>query len=100
MASTPEAKPYGAPPAAAARVTAATLATMAAEGRRIAMLTAYDASFAAIAERAGVDALLVGDSLGMVVQGHRTTVPVTLDEMLYHVRCVVAGCTDTTGCDE
>jgi len=65
---------------------------MAAEGQRIAMLTAYDASFAALAERAGVDVLLVGDSLGMVVQGHRTTLPVTLDDIVYHTRCVVAGC--------
>jgi 3-methyl-2-oxobutanoate hydroxymethyltransferase len=56
------------------------------------MLTAYDASFAGVAERAGVDVLLVGDSLGMVVQGHPTTLPVTLEQMLYHVRCVVAGC--------
>jgi 3-methyl-2-oxobutanoate hydroxymethyltransferase len=69
------------------------LAKMRAAGRRIAMLTAYDASFAGVAERAGVDVLLVGDSLGMVVQGHPTTLPVTLDAMLYHVRCVVAGCT-------
>jgi len=65
---------------------------MSAQGRRIAMLTAYDASFAGVAERAGVDVLLVGDSLGMVVQGHATTLPVTLEQMLYHTRCVVAGC--------
>lgn len=56
------------------------------------MLTAYDASFAAIAERAGVDVLLVGDSLGMVIQGQRTTLAVTLEQTLYHTRCVVAGC--------
>jgi 3-methyl-2-oxobutanoate hydroxymethyltransferase len=96
LASTPEAKPYGTPSTAApvaSRVTVTTLAKMAADGQRIAMLTAYDASFAALAERAGVDVLLVGDSLGMVVQGHRTTLPVTEDAMLYHVRCVVAGCT-------
>jgi 3-methyl-2-oxobutanoate hydroxymethyltransferase len=96
LASTPEATPYGKPSAAvpaASRVTVTTLAKMAAEGQRVAMLTAYDASFAAMAERAGVDVLLVGDSLGMVVQGHRTTLPVTEAEMLYHVRCVVAGCT-------
>ena len=95
MASTPDAKPYGTPspaPAAPSRVTVTTLAKMAAEGQRIAMLTAYDASFAALAERAGVDVLLVGDSLGMVVQGHRTTLPVTLDDIVYHTRCVVAGC--------
>ncbi len=50
----------------------------------IVMLTCYDASFARLAEQAGVDVLLVGDSLGMVVQGHETTVPVTLDDMVYH----------------
>jgi 3-methyl-2-oxobutanoate hydroxymethyltransferase len=66
---------------------------MAADGTKIAMLTAYDATFAALAERAGVDVLLVGDSLGMVVQGHPTTLPVTLEQTLYHTRCVVAGCT-------
>jgi 3-methyl-2-oxobutanoate hydroxymethyltransferase len=65
---------------------------MAREGTKIAMLTAYDASFAALAERAGVDVLLVGDSLGMVIQGHASTLPVTLADVLYHTRCVVAGC--------
>jgi 3-methyl-2-oxobutanoate hydroxymethyltransferase len=73
-------------------MTSTALARMADAGEKIAMLTSYDASFAALCERAGVDVLLVGDSLGMVVQGHPTTVPVTLDEMLYHTRCVVAGC--------
>lgn len=52
------------------------------------MLTAYDASFAAVLERAGVDIILVGDSLGMVVQGHATTIPVTMDDMVYHTRLV------------
>jgi 3-methyl-2-oxobutanoate hydroxymethyltransferase len=55
------------------------------------MLTAYDASFAALADRAGVDVLLVGDSLGMVIQGHDSTLPVSLDDVLYHARCVAAG---------
>jgi 3-methyl-2-oxobutanoate hydroxymethyltransferase len=55
------------------------------------MLTAYDASFARLADDAGVDCLLVGDSLGMVVQGQTSTVPVTLDEMIYHTRCVARG---------
>jgi 3-methyl-2-oxobutanoate hydroxymethyltransferase len=68
------------------------LAQMAREGTRIAMLTAYDASFAALADRAGIDVLLVGDSLGMVIQGHDSTLPVTLADVLYHTRCVVAGC--------
>ena len=57
----------------------------------IVMLTAYDATTARIAEHAGIQILLVGDTLGMVVQGHDTTVPVTLDEMLYHTRLVVRG---------
>jgi len=87
------AAPYAAPAAPRpARVSVADLARMAATGRRIAMLTAYDASLAGVAERAGVDVLLVGDSLGMVVQGHPTTLPVTLADTLYHTRCVVAGC--------
>src|SRR6266567_3243925 len=57
----------------------------------IVMLTAYDATTARIAEQAGIQVLLVGDTVGMVVQGHDTTVPVTLDEMLYHTRLVVRG---------
>ncbi len=61
------------------------------DGTRIAMLTCYDASFAAALDAAGVDSLLVGDSLGMVLQGHDTTLPVTLSEMAYHTRCVARG---------
>jgi 3-methyl-2-oxobutanoate hydroxymethyltransferase len=61
------------------------------KGIPIVMLTAYDATAARIAEQAGIQVLLVGDTLGMVVQGHDTTVPVTLDEMLYHTRLVVRG---------
>lgn len=57
-------------------------------GEPIACLTAYDAMFAKLCEDAGVDVLLVGDSLGMVVQGHTTTIPVTLDDVIYHARCV------------
>lgn len=52
------------------------------------MLTAYDASFAAVVDQAGVDIILVGDSLGMVIQGHDSTVPVGVDDVLYHTRCV------------
>jgi 3-methyl-2-oxobutanoate hydroxymethyltransferase len=74
-----------------ARVTAPALAAMARDRTRIAMLTAYDASFAALADRAGVDVLLVGDSLGMVVQGRDSTLPVTLADVVYHTRCVAAG---------
>jgi 3-methyl-2-oxobutanoate hydroxymethyltransferase len=60
-------------------------------GEKIAMLTCYDASFAALCDQAGVDMLLVGDSLGMVVQGHDSTLPVTLEDMEYHVRMVARG---------
>ncbi len=57
----------------------------------ITMLTCYDSSFARALDDAGVDCLLVGDSLGMVVQGHSSTLPVSLDEMAYHTRCVARG---------
>lgn len=57
-------------------------------GEKITMVTAYDAMFAALFDQTSVDALLVGDSLGMVVQGHTNTLPVTLDDMVYHCRCV------------
>ncbi len=57
----------------------------------IACLTAYDASFAQLVDMAGTDLVLVGDSLGMVVQGHDTTVPVTVDDIVYHSRCVARG---------
>src|SRR5262245_64955387 len=64
---------------------------MAARGQRIVMSTAYDATFARMLDEAGADVLLVGDSLGMVVQGLDTTLPVTLDEMIYHARAVSRG---------
>ena len=73
-------------------VTLHSLAKMRAEGRKIAMLTCYDASFAALLERNGVDVLLVGDSLGNVLQGHTSTLPVTLEQMVYHTECVARGC--------
>ncbi len=57
-------------------------------GRRLAMLTAYDAGFARVFDAAGVDLILVGDSLGMVVQGHASTLPVTVDDIAYHTACV------------
>jgi len=72
-------------------VTVPSLRAMKAEGRRIVMLTVYDASFAAQLEMAGVDVALVGDSLGMVVQGHASTLPVTLDHMVYHTSIVARG---------
>jgi len=72
-------------------VTVATLRSMAEAGRKIACLTAYDASFAALVDEAGTDLVLVGDSLGMVVQGHTTTVPVTVDDIVYHASMVARG---------
>jgi 3-methyl-2-oxobutanoate hydroxymethyltransferase len=73
------------------KVTILTLRKQKAAGQRITMLTCYDASFARLLDAAGVDILLVGDSLGMVIQGHGTTLPVTLDEMIYHCRAVARG---------
>lgn len=72
-------------------VTLTTLARMRAEHQKIACLTAYDASFAVLLDAAGVDVVLVGDSLGMVIQGHDTTVPVTMDQMVYHCAAVSRG---------
>ncbi len=60
-------------------------------GDKLVMVTAYDATFAAILDQAGVDMLLVGDSLGMVIQGHDTTLPVTMDHMVYHCAAVSRG---------
>jgi 3-methyl-2-oxobutanoate hydroxymethyltransferase len=74
-------------------VTLHTLREMLARGEKIAMLTAYDATFARVCDEAGVDCILVGDSLGMLLQGHSSTLPVTLDEMAYHVRCAARGLT-------
>jgi len=71
-----------------ARVTVPGLITMKHDGCRITMITAYDATFASIVDEAGVDVILVGDSVGTVVQGVATTIPVTLDEMEYHVKMV------------
>ena len=67
------------------------LAAMRAAGEKIAMLTCYDASFARLLDDAGVDVLLIGDSLGMTLQGRDSTLPVTLDDMAYHVQCVARG---------
>jgi 3-methyl-2-oxobutanoate hydroxymethyltransferase len=75
----------------AAPISVATLAAMKARGERITCLTCYDASFARLMDAAGLDVLLVGDSLGMVLQGHGTTVPVTIEQMTYHCACVARG---------
>jgi 3-methyl-2-oxobutanoate hydroxymethyltransferase len=72
-------------------VNVSTLVRMKAEGEKIACMTAYDASFATLVDDAGVDVVLVGDSLGMVIQGHDTTVPVTLDDVIYHCKAVARG---------
>ncbi len=67
------------------------LREMHAAGEKLAMLTCYDATFAQVLDAAGVDIMLVGDSLGMVLQGHESTVPVTLQDIAYHVACVARG---------
>ena len=71
------------------KVTTHTLQKMKANGEKISMLTAYDFSFAKIFDAAGIDVLLVGDSAGNVIAGYETTVPVTLDQMIYHAQSVV-----------
>jgi len=67
------------------------LGKMKAGGEKIACITAYDASFAQLIDQAGVDIVLVGDSLGMVIQGHETTVPVTMNDIIYHCKAVARG---------
>ncbi|BFI95437.1 MAG: 3-methyl-2-oxobutanoate hydroxymethyltransferase [Rhodanobacter sp.] len=76
-------------------VTVPGLHAMKAEGRRIAVLTAYDYCLAAQVEMAGIDVVLVGDSLGMVIQGHKSTLPVTLDHMVYHTQAAARGLSAT-----
>lgn len=68
-----------------------TLNKLRAQGEKLAMLTCYDATFATLLEAQGVDVLLVGDSLGMVLQGFDSTLPVSLDDMVYHTTCVARG---------
>ena len=77
--------------AARAPLTVPKLRQMKAEAQPIVALTAYDASFARVLDAAGVDVVLVGDSLGMVVQGHGSTLPVTVDDIVYHTACVARG---------
>jgi 3-methyl-2-oxobutanoate hydroxymethyltransferase len=72
-------------------VTLTTLKDMKRRGEKISCLTAYDYSFASLLDHAGIDMIMVGDSLGMVMQGHETTLPVSLAEMVYHGRCVARG---------
>ncbi len=73
------------------KVTLKTLADMKAKQQRFACVTAYDSTFAEIASSAGIEVLLIGDSLGMVLQGHDSTLPVTLEDILYHLECVKRG---------
>lgn len=73
-------------------VSVSTLQALKANGEKFAVITSYDATFAGLVEQAGIEVILVGDSLGMVLQGHRSTVPTTLEEMAYHTRCVSRGC--------
>jgi 3-methyl-2-oxobutanoate hydroxymethyltransferase len=72
-------------------VNVATLRRMKEQGEKIASITCYDASYAALVDEAGADVVLVGDSLGMVIQGHDTTVPVTLEHVIYHCKAVARG---------
>jgi 3-methyl-2-oxobutanoate hydroxymethyltransferase len=73
------------------KITTATLQRMKSSGDKIAMLTAYDFSFAGILDKAGVDVILVGDSASNVMAGHETTLPITLDQMIYHASSVIRG---------
>ncbi|HEX8702690.1 MAG TPA: 3-methyl-2-oxobutanoate hydroxymethyltransferase, partial [Myxococcaceae bacterium] len=73
------------------KVTIHTLKRLKQSGQKICMVTAYDATFARILDDAGADVMLVGDSLGMVVQGHDSTLPVTMDQMIYHCQAVSRG---------
>lgn len=74
-----------------ARVTISTLDKMKAAGEKFVCITAYDATFARLVEEAGAETILVGDSLGMVLQGHDSTIPVSIDDMAYHTACVCRG---------
>ncbi len=73
------------------KISLTTLQKMKQEGGKIAMMTAYDATFSRLFDDEGVHSILVGDSLGMVVQGHKDTLPVTMDDMVYHTENVARG---------
>ena len=74
------------------KVSITTLHDLKAKGEKFAVITAYDSTFAGLIEAAGIEVILVGDSLGMVLQGHDSTLPTTLEEMAYHIGCVSRGC--------
>ena len=88
FATTQVARNMSAPHKPQTSITTASLRKMKSEGDKIASLTAYDATFARLLDDAGIDVILVGDSLGMVIQGHDTTVPVQMEDMIYHCRSV------------
>jgi 3-methyl-2-oxobutanoate hydroxymethyltransferase len=77
------------------KITTSTLLKMKQRGEKISTITAYDASFAKLFDQAGIHAILVGDSLGMVLQGQDDTVPVSIDDMVYHTQCVKRGVENT-----
>jgi 3-methyl-2-oxobutanoate hydroxymethyltransferase len=91
MSSHPAEASAGSTPPGRKPITLHRLREMQAAGEPITMLTCYDASFARVLDTAGVDCLLVGDSLGMVIQGHQSTMPVTVEETAYHLRAVARG---------
>ena len=74
-----------------AKITTASLLKMKQQGTKISTITAYDASFSKLFDQAGAHAILIGDSLGMVLQGQDSTLPVSIDDMAYHTRCVKNG---------
>lgn len=78
-----------------ARITTATLLKMKQQGEKITTITAYDASFAKLFDQAGIHAILIGDSLGMVLQGHDDTLPVSIEDMVYHTQSVSRGVSNT-----
>ena len=78
-----------------AKITTSRLLKMKQQGEKISTITAYDASFAKIFDQAGIHAILIGDSLGMVLQGENDTLPVTIEDMAYHTRCVSKGVEET-----
>jgi 3-methyl-2-oxobutanoate hydroxymethyltransferase len=73
------------------KITTHTLLQMKGKGEKISMITAYDFSFARLFDQSGIDVILVGDSASNVMAGHETTLPITLDQMIYHAQCVVRG---------
>jgi 3-methyl-2-oxobutanoate hydroxymethyltransferase len=74
-----------------APITISKIQEMRSSGEKIAVLTAYDASFASLMDHAGIDVILIGDSLGNIIQGHNSTIPVTIEQMVYHTSCVAKG---------